>query len=290
MVRWGVRVGAAAILVLQCWTGPGLGLDPVGRVAISGNLALAGWAMGDVDREIRRGNEVLRHEGVTTLDPLSFGFDFLADFQAPVKHPFYLSLGLGRLRGHTGKAFNKVIDIEARTGIAYARLMWMLPWRPLEDVRIFLGGGPLFLRGSRLEVSHERDFEAKKPERKETLSMKGSGNGFLVGVTGEYVVSDHVTLSLDAGYRWARADLNSYKITVQNAQTRPGVDAFADDEQVFWDSYLLDAFLKDPGPPPENQEAPNFDGPPIQELEPVDNLDLDFSGVRIQVGLRMYVF
>ena len=43
-------------------------------------------------------------------------------------------------------------------------------------------------------------------------------------------------------------------------------------------------------PDPDDDEATNADGPPINTLTVVDDLNLDFSGARLEVGLRLYFF
>ena len=70
-------------------------------------------------------------------------------------------------------------------------------------------------------------------------------------------------------------------------------DRFDDADQIFWDSYLIEAFLEDPGEPNPSDE--NSDGPvindPLRPLLPDERLStVDFSGFRIELGLRLYFF
>jgi hypothetical protein len=262
--------------------------DPVGRLSLSVNFGVSGFAMDDVNREIGRANDnFFRRQNFTTMDDLSFGFAFLADFKTAIKDPFFISLGVGNLRGSTGVSFNEIVDISSKGNIFYGRLLYALPWRPLENGRLYVGGGPMLLRSVELEVSHERDEVAKRPERKEIMTFTGDGEGFQFGLLGEYLLSDHVTVAFDAGYRNASADLKDWNINVQNAETLQGRDEFPDDTQVWWSSYLIEAFLADPGE--EDPENPT-DGPPISTVESVDDLSVDFSGFRLEVGLRLYFF
>lgn len=276
---WGILFGIT--------TGPRAD-DPVGRLSLSVNFGVSSFEMGDVNREIGRGNDdFFRVQNFATMDKLSYGFGFLADFKTAISDPFFISLGFGNLRGQTGVSFNEIVDVSSKANMFYGRLLYALPWRPLESSRLFVGGGPLILKNVELEVSHERDEVAKKPERKEIMTFTGDGAGFQVDVLGEYLLSDHVTVALNAGYRGAAADLNEWTINVRNADTLRGTDLVKDDAQVWWSSYLIDAFLEDPG---ENDPEDRTDGPPISTLEAVDDLSADFSGFRIEVGLRMYFF
>jgi len=264
--------------------------DPIGRLSLSANFGVSSFAMGDVNDEIKRGNiGFFDAKNLSNMDDLSYGFNFLADFKTAIRDPFFLSVGAGSIRGHTGVSFNQIVDVDSRASFFYGRILYALPWRPLENGRLFAGGGPVFLRNVEFEVSHERDLIAKRPERQEVLTMTGDGSGFQFDLIGEYLLSDHVTVALDFGYRNATATLDALNpaedIQVNNAETRPGQDAHDDNDQIFWDSYLIEAFLEDPG---ELQE--DLDGPLLQDLESVDGLERDFSGVRFEVGLRIYFF
>ncbi|MBD3336927.1 MAG: hypothetical protein GF355_15550 [Candidatus Eisenbacteria bacterium] len=269
---------------------PARGDDPIGRLSLSLNFGATTLAMNDVNREIARGNEYLSFEGLTTIDDLSYGFNFYGDFKTAIKDPFFISLGGGSLSGTTEEKFNQIISITSESTFYYGRLFYALPWRPLEDSRLFVGAGPVFLRDVTLDVTHERDYIAKQPERTEQLSLTGSGSGFQLDAVFEYLISDHLTLNLTAGYRRATADWDDYEITVTNIDEEISTqDDWDDDEQIFWEvetyeAYLLNAFLKEV---PFNEE---LQGPPLQELEVVDNLDLDFSGARLEVGLRLHFF
>jgi hypothetical protein len=260
--------------------------DPVGRLSLSVNFGVSGFAMDDVNREIGRANDsFFRAQNFSTMDKLTFGFNFLADFKTAIKDPFFITLGVGNLSGNTSVSFNEIVDVSVQTNMLYARLMYALPWRPLENSRVFVGGGPVFLRSSELEVGYERDVVPKRPERKEIFTMEGSGGGFQLDLASEYLLSDHVTVVLNAGYRRATADLDKWSIKVQNHETLRGtLDNIADFEQVWRDSYLLEGFLQ------EMDVQEESDGPPISEVEPVEGLELDFSGARIEVGLRLYFF
>ena len=265
--------------------------DPVGRISLGINLGASYLTMGDVNDEVNRGNRDLFSEpNWKPMEDLALGFSFRADLKAAVKDPFFISLGRGNIRGHTGVAFNRVIDVDASTTVYYGRLLWAIPWRPMENGRFFLGGGPLILRDMELEVAHEWDLIPKRPERRETLVMNGSGSGFQLDLAAEYLLSDHMTISLDTGYRWAKGDLDAWLLTVDNWETRPGQDPEPDNQQLFWESYLVGAFIADPGTRPADNSQRNFDGPPLDVVEPVQGLGLDFSGARIEVGFRIHFF
>ncbi|MBU1699981.1 MAG: hypothetical protein KJ970_19790 [Candidatus Eisenbacteria bacterium] len=287
------------IFLMGLMISPVMAEDPVGRISIGVNFGIAGLAMDDVNREIDRGNDYLRFKGLTTMDRLSSGYNVYGDFKTALKDPFYISLGYGTLTALSEVSYNQILSAKADATVIFGRLLYAIPWRPFENGRLFVGGGGVLLRDAVLEIGHERDEEAKVPERKEIISFKGSGSGFQFDILGEYLIGDHMTFMMNAGYRFATADYDDWSIAIRHAdhQAYRGIDAFADDEQLFWayrdiDAFLLHSFLQDPGnrPDPDDEEAANADGPPINTLKVVDNLNLDFSGARFEVGLRFYFF
>lgn len=272
-----------ALILLVSGSIPTLAYDPTDRFSIAGGVGISFCDMGDVNDEISSGNRFLSSRNWTTVDQLNTGFNFNYELRANVLGSWYLSLGGGRIAGETGVDFDQVIDIKPSTNFFSARVLWQAPWRPIESVRLFLGGGVANFTGTQLEVSHEQRDVETGTLRVETLTLEGSGWGALTTLEAELILSETATIVGDAGYRFFSTEYEDYEWNI-SALNNPALDddgdGIANEFDLSENSYLREAF---------GGENLHQDGD-LTRSQPNDGISLDFSGFQLNVGLRFYLF
>ncbi len=293
--------------------------DPIGRISfgVSGGYSTYGLSAVN-DRIENEGNQWLDEKAWNQLDAMKNGWTFWGDFKVPVPLDMvgvkelygiplklFLSAGYGYSSGKTGgDDYNELIEVKAEQTAMHFRLLYVVPWRFHSDVRIFAGGGPLFISEQKLTASHTSRRSAgvgqttQETRRLEEVTYKGDGTGFQFGTTLEYLMTEHLTLAFDLGYRWAGMDYKTW--TVQNGVKIEDTNEVAFDdgttslERLHRDaSYVLYGFLdsENSDTEPQTSEGPQY-GPHVSQLKPLStrDLDIDLSGFQIQVGFRLYLF
>jgi hypothetical protein len=319
--QWVVVIGALVALV-------GIGSiakadDPIGRISFGGSAGWSSLAMGDVnDRITGDGRDFLDRKDWEPLDRLSHGWTFWSDLRVPlplgemsVNVPFInkrlplefsLAGGIGTCSGSTtGPDTNELLEVEAQQNYYHARLLYTVPWRPAEDSRLFLAGGPMIITTQELTARHtHRDASGggsgRVIERMEEVTYLGDGLGWTLGLALEYMVHDYITLAVDFAYRWANIEYAAWNpfdnITVSD--TDP-IDLGGDqgttlDRLYREDSFVFYSFLD--WETTERAERALFQGevhewgPHREMLNPValEDLNIDMSGIQIHLGFRFY--
>ncbi len=262
--------------------------DPIGSFSISGRLGISGYDMGDVNNGISRSNHLMAANPLSEEwdlpERIHLGFDFIGDASYDLSPWLRVGLLYQRTTGKTSVDFLHKISVSPESGMIIPRAFVRLPWRPMDDMSLRAFGGLVFLRGAETTIEHEKTSENLQDRRTETLTVEGSGTGVLGGLAGEYTLSDRFALSFEAGYRIVKAgfDNGSYSIDVYD----PGGDSDRDgipdgrdpsDTEGSYTSYLW-GFLN--GAPGRQDEEPT-----VRE-----DLDADFSGAFVQIGMRIYIF
>jgi opacity protein-like surface antigen len=291
------------------------GEDPVGVISLGGSAGMSGYGLGDVNRRIQGpGAEFVNERGWTPLDPIRFGWTFLGDvkYPVPMTRSFFVSAGYGVSSGSSGgRDYNELLSVDVSQTAYHARLLYVLPWRFHRNVRLFVDGGPLFIKEQKVEASHTHRSSAggsqeQQSVRLEKVTYSGSGIGWQIGTSAEYMVQDRVTLCFDLGYRHASVDYkdwNSMKsVTISETGGAGSVGyedgTFSDERLSLTSSYVGHAFLDWTGT--EQQAEVNLDntfldgvaGPYIGYLKAVDvkDMGIDLSGIQFHLGLRLYFF
>ncbi len=296
--------------------------DPIGRFSLGGSGGYSGYALDTInDRIVGSGNEFLDDQGWSTVDRLTYGWSFWADLRIPLPLgefslplPFGASLpmefsvggGLGISSGSTGgKDYNELININLSQSAYHARLFYTLPFRPQEDTRLFLAGGPLIITKQEVLAEHTHRSSAgggsgtEATERKEEVVYSGDGQGWQLGLVTEYMIQDRITLCLDIAYRWAKVDYTSWVSTseVSISDTDPvdlGDGTTTLERLRREESYVFRGFL-------DWEETEAIEratlggevdpyGPHLLQLQPLapDNLDIDLTGLQAHFGFRIY--
>ncbi len=254
-----------------------LALDPTARVSIAGMLGASSLGMGDVNDQINRGNAFLADQDWIELDEIKRGFNFGWEVRSTVSGPFAGSLGGGLLSASSSVDFDQVIDVKPSATFYRARLDYMLPFRPKPSIRMFVGGGPLFLTDAKVEATHEARTVDGGVQRVDSATISGSSVGFEGLLAVEMVFNERITLVLDGGYRLAKAsgdDMEWKASRVANPVLDRDEDDVPDGLELGQESYLRHAFLDG------NRVTPQVQG----------SQDIDFSGAQANVGLRFYLF
>jgi len=283
--------------------------DPIGRISLGGSGGLSTYALSDVNERIDAGNRFLADErDWTTVDPLRRGWTFWADLKLPVPMLDFLFVtgGYGVSSGSsTGPDYNELITTSVSQEAYHARVLYLLPFRPQEDTRLFAGGGPLFIQKQEVRTLHTRRSSAggtsgtEMSERTEEVYFNGQGLGWQFGVAAEYMLQDYMTLAIDLGYRWAGLDQEDWSAerNVIIEDTDPaefiedgtsGLDRLDRDH-----SYILNSFLdRRATEERELQVAGRLHqyGPHRSHMMPVAPADLgiDLSGLQVHLGVRFY--
>ena len=270
-VVFGVVFAASAGLF-----GPAQAVTPTDRFSIMGGMGLAGLKMGDVNDQIDRGNVFAAHQNWISLDRINQGFNFDWEVRGTMSGPIALSLGGGAISGKSGVDFDQVIDIKAKSSVYRARVDYLLPWSP-RNIRLFAAGGPIYLQNARTEISHEARTVDGGVLRIDSATLKGSSVGAEILGMAELVFNEHVTLVINAGYRYAKATADKVEWKVSRVAD-PVLDRDEDDIpdgfELGSESYLRHAFLNG------DRVNPTSDG----------EIKLDFSGPQANFGLRFYLF
>lgn len=283
-----IRVSPALALVLGLvfFARPVLAYDPTDRFSLTGTLGLSFPKMGEVNDEIRAGNRFLESRDWLTLDELSTQFNFNYGLRANIVGAWNLEIGGGRVTGEEGVDFDQVITVTPSGNFYAARVVYELPFRARENIRFFVGAGPVYFSTMELKVSHEqRDVEGGT-ERIESLTLDASGAGWMAAWETEIILSEKTTLVGDLGYRSVSTDYGAgdAKWKIERLRTAEGFDSDGDgvpDSQDLSElSYFRSAFAS---------EQIGRDGN-IRETFPNPGLSNDFTGFVANVGLRFYLF
>jgi hypothetical protein len=283
--RLSTAIAAVLLTASSGWFGSGgLAYDPTARVSLAGQVGLGGLQMGDVNHEIRDGNRYLTAQSWTTLKEIHTGFNFAGDLRAQLTPRWSISIGGGRTTGKSKVDFDQVIEVRPYAHFFHARLLYHLPFRPTQNVRLAVGGGPLDYFDARLNVSHEQRQVDGGTLRVEHLDLKGSGWGFQGLVEAEVILSEQITLVGDLGYRQIKVNYDHFDWKIDRLRTDPLFDTDGDGVPDEFDlaegSFFRHAFAD------ENLD-PNGD---IRQSRPNEGIQLDYSGVQANIGLRFYLF
>ena len=264
---------------------PGLarGADPIGRLSLSVRFGISGYEMASINDGISDSNRRLaglRPEWEVP-DRIQTGFDFLADATYDLSDALRFGIVYGSSSGSSSVDYLQAISVKPGAEMIIPRVFFRVPWRPMIDMSIRVYAGWVYLVGVETDIEHEVTSEGS--ERLEAMNIKGSGSGFVLGATSEYTLSDAFTLTIEAGYRSAKADFDSgswriEKIANPGAPSDDCID-LPNDKCLLESSYLW-GFLNE-----EREELPRGEVPTVR-----NDLDADFSGFQIQIGLRIYIF
>lgn len=294
--------------------------DPIGRFSLGASGGYSTYALSSVNDRIEgAGNDWLEEEkDWNTLDPLNHGWTFWADLQVPlpldrigvtevfgIPLDFLVTGGYGFTSGLSGgQDYNELIEVKAEQTAVHARLMYILPWRFHEDVRLFAGGGPLFISEQKLTATHTSRRSAgvgqttQETRRIEEVTYKGDGSGLQAGLAAEYLLTDRLTLAVDLSYRWASVDYTTWSsredVSIEDTNEVVFDDQTTSLERLRRDSsYVLHGFLdaEATGIAETISGGAHVYGPHLDQVKPLspDDLDIDLSGVQIHIGFRIYV-
>ncbi len=283
--------------------------DPVGWLSIGGNAGLSGLRLNDVNARIRgAGDAFIAEKGWSQLDEIHTGWTFWADAKIPVPmtRSFFVTGGYGITTGKSGgEDYNELIEVKAKQKAYHARVLYVVPWRFNRNVRLFVGGGPLFISEQSVTATHTHRTPAegsqnRQSERLEEVRYVGDGVGWTFGAAAEYMIQDRVTLSVDVGYRLANVEYKEWTpngnvtITDTDVVELPNCETNVQrlNQQ---ESYVGHAFLDW-----RATEEAGFDdqnclagyGPNLVYLQPLapGDIGIDLSGWQLQIGLRLYLF
>jgi len=292
-----------------CWLGVAMALtlsgaaawaeDPIGRISLGGSAGFSSFALADVnDRILNEGNHFLKEEHMPrlrTLDDIDFGWTFWGDLKIPVPFldAFFLSGGYGFSTGKTESPdMDNKIEVEVRQEAYHVRLLYTPPFRFHEDVRLFVGGGPLIVTSQELTATQTNRSVAEE-EWSEKIVYEGSGIGWQVCLAGEYMLQDHMTLAIDLAYRSAAFDYENWSARESVSLRLPPSAEEAEYERLHLeDSYIGRAFLDWEATLAKgiNDDDVPIYGPHYEQLTPLtpDELGIDLTGFQIHIGLRFY--
>ncbi len=285
--------------------------DPIGWVSLGGSAGISSYALGDVNQRIDGdGNRFIREKGWTLLDPLKSGWTFWGDVKVQIPWADFLFVGggYGVSSGSSGgKDYNELITVEASQKAYHARLLYALPFRFHDDVRLFVGGGPLIIQEQKIDAKHTHRSSAggETPgivERTEEVYYTGDGMGWQLGMAAEYMVQDRLTLTLDVAYRMAKVDYGTWSpgTNVRITDTGVGENTYPDGttstERLDYSECFVGRAFLDWTQTNLNGELANDllrtePGPYVGLLAPLapDRLKIDLSGIQVHIGLRFYI-
>jgi opacity protein-like surface antigen len=278
--------------------------DPIGRISLGGSGGYSSYQLSDVNDRVKVGNDFLDERGWTSMDQLGFGWSFWADIMFPVPRLdfLFISGGYGTTSGSTGGLdYNELITVAVSQKAYHARLLYVLPFRFHENIRLFVGGGPLFIQEQELRATHTRRTSqgggsgTETHERTEEVFYRGSGTGWQFGIAAEYMVQDHLTFCMDLGYRWADVTSADWTAADNVLISDTGPAEFSDGTTTlerldYENSYILRGFLDENATMNAKVGDEIEYGPHFNHLRPVpaDDLGINLSGIQIQLGLRFY--
>lgn len=305
-MRWAFWLGTVVLLI-------GMGTaaraeDPIGRISLGVSGGISDYLLKDVNSRLENeGNHYLVEERGTgdlaevsplkALSPLEFGWTFWADLKAPV--PFvdflYLSAGYGISSGSSdGPDVDNVLEIKASQRAYHLRLLYVLPFRFQEDTRLFFGGGPLIINEQEV-IASQTNRTVRDETWTEEIRYSGSGLGWQVGLSAEYMMQDHMTLVVDLGYRFANLDYESWSAEENVTLTLPPTAETDEYDRLHYqESYpgrvFLDWDATIDAAPATDLERLHLFGPNREYLQELskDQLGLDMSGAMVHIGLRFY--
>lgn len=271
------------VLLSAAIVGTSEAADPVGKAAIAFRGGFVGLQMGDVNDGIDLSDRLLDrvYSDWKVPENLNNGFGLTADLTYDITPTIRASVVYGATFGETSVDYQQVMKVRASSGLLMPRVLYRLPYRPMESMTLRLYAGPVLLTGSKVKIEHENTSESDP--RLDTMTIEGSGTGFAAGLAGEYTMADRFTLHFEAGYQGATAsfDKGSWKIEKQrdplsNSDASTG-DVLPNNRDLPEESYLwgfMDSRYKQPA-----------------DTEPAARTtDLDFSGYQLYAGLRVYLF
>jgi hypothetical protein len=294
--------------------------DPIGQISIGGSAGISSYGLSDVNERIAAGNDWLNMKGWRTIEQIDYGWTFWSDvkFRVPTLDWLFLSAGYGVSSGSSqGPDSNELITVKVSQEAFHGRALYVLPFRFHRDVRLFVGGGPLIIGKQEVRASHVQRSSGggtggNVHERTEEVYYSGDGLGWQLGFAGEYMVQDHITLSLDLGYRWANLDYGDWKAkdNVIIEDTDPtefssgqgAADTSLDrlhggypDDDPRYDlqedqSYVLAGFLDEATTRQHEGAYTHYYGPHRNYLAGLSKKDIgiDLSGMQLHIGLRFY--
>jgi len=315
-----VRLGLVSLGLLLAIAPATWADDPIGRISFGGSAGFSSYTLESVnDRLNDHGNPWLEEQDWSTLDQLKHGWTFWGEVKFPlplgmlglyevagIPLELYATGGYLFSSGTTGgKDYNELIEVIAEQESFNFRLLYALPWRFHDDIRLFVGGGPIVIKEQTVTARHTSRVvntgqAQETQERIEEVIYTGSGSGIQLGLAAEYLVQDHITLSLDLGYRWAAVDFDPWSAStgLTISDTNPadfGDGTFSDDRLQRDASFVFHSFLDR-----EGTEAAEIGttgslheyGPHIDQVRGLESsdLDLDLSGLQVQLGFRFYFF
>jgi len=291
LVRRVGRLGVAVLLILACaglLCGPSYARDPVGKLSVAGRFGVSGYDMGAINSAITRSKTLIASfpetEDWEVPDRIHSGLDFVADACFDLNSSIRLGLIYGRSAGETSVDYLQRMAVKPRATMIVPRLFYKLPWRPMDDLPLRLFGGLVFLSNAKTIVEHENTSE--DAPRLETLTIKGSGTGFTGGLLAEYALSDRFVFAFEGGYRIAKASFDSGAYTITKLH-----DALGDDDNDGIPNNR-DLYYKDKPAQSVSYLWGFMEGDPKVQGDPgvARKLDTDFSGLALQIGLRVYIF
>lgn len=294
-------VAGTVVLVLVAAAFAAQAQAPKGRVSVTAMVGGCLPSLGDVNRDIRLGNEALRRYDMTTMDEINIGYTFTGDLRARVYGPFTLSVGAGQSYAHTDIAFDQVISVKPKVGFYHFRAFYDLPFKPMPRMRLRVGGGLVNATSAKVAVRHERRSTEGGTLWVESANFKAKGWGAHALIEAEMMLNQRTTLVLDFGYRQLDLDRSG---SAENFTdwSRSGVDNPLGDSDgdgiinvyTLTDrtdhGYLSESFLEVPlsGTPP--RPIPIGTGGQQELVRVRDLAKIDFSGPQASVGLRFYLF
>jgi hypothetical protein len=293
-------VAGTVFLVLAAAVTAAHAQAPKGRVSITGQAGGCIPSLGDVNRDIRLGNEALQRYDWRSMDQIGVGFTFTGDLRARVYGPITLSLGLGHSFAQTGIDFNQVISVKPKVNFYHFRVFYDLPFKPKPRMFFRIGAGPVIATSARVDVRHEYREVEGGTVWVESARFRAKGTGVHALIESELMLNQKTTLIIDVGYRSLSLDrsgnANDFRdwsrTEVRNPQ-QVGENGFIN----LWDlategqagGYLSASFLN------------LFDSEGHRRAISVDGVErprvwlrgmgkIDWSGPQASVGLRFYLF
>jgi hypothetical protein len=283
---------------LVCWSGLAQGADPTKRFSFAGQGGFAYYQMGDVNSRIRSGNRYLATQSWTELGSLHLGFNFTADFRARLTKRLGVSVGTGSTFGQSQVDFKQVITVKPSGNFYHARVTYLLPFRPISSTMLSAGAGPVYFPKATLKVTHEiRADDDVGYERTISAHFEGKGWGAHAFLQTETVLNDKATLVMDLGYRLATISRDEgkddWRISGLRDPYREDPDNYRLQNQYNLNpgglpSYETESFLEVVKQAGTNAPQVDSNGRPVVTAK--DGMDLDFSGVVLNIGLRFYLF
>lgn len=299
----GVALIAAIGLAPSAVRGEIVDEKEVGRLSLGFMIGYAGNSMDRYDENIGVVNHFLTHQGIAIreADELSGG----ASVQGELRWKFnpHFSLGFGAASLQSKSAFSVTlaeINFFARSTALSPMLYYHLPFvqsseafvNVADRMSLYVGAGPVFLSKGYtlariLDRSNEPQFneDGDLGELDGDLEASGTGVGVRGLIGGSYQLTSRFSFAAEIGYRQA-------KVTDLTLDTVRGFERAVGDndpdrreplEQAMRD--FFDRRERAAGLPDQDinrNHIPyysDFDGP----------LELDFSGVTLQVGFRLHL-